>query len=235
MLSPEKTDYIDIHTHQQNTDPDIFSVRCLLTHQPERPHDYPTSAVSVGAHPWFIEKDNLLTTLEDVAISATGSNVVAIGEAGLDKVKGAEMPTQITAFEKQAIIANNLLKPLIVHCVKAWDELLAVHRNINPRVPWIIHGFMGSKELAGQIIDKGMFISLWYSFALAERSASLIKWMPQDRLFLETDSSDANIKDIYAKVAGNLNISVDSLKSTIVGNYDELAPKKCQCCQGKCQ
>ncbi len=233
MLSPEKTDYIDIHTHQQKTDPDVFSVRCLLTHQAERPHDYPNVAVSVGAHPWFIEKEKLLATIEDVAISATGSNVVAIGEAGLDKVKGADISTQTIAFEKQAIIANNLMKPLIVHCVKAWDELLAIHAGIKPRTPWIIHGFMGSKEQAGQLIDKGMYLSMWYSFALAERSASLLKWMPLDRLFLETDSSDSDIKDIYAKVAGDLNISVASLKSRIAENYDELAPKKCQCCQGK--
>ena len=233
MLSPEKTDYIDIHTHQSASDPDVFSVRCLLAHQIERPHDYPNVAVSVGAHPWFIEKEKLLATIEDVAISATGSNVVAIGEAGLDKVKGAEMSTQTIAFEKQVIIANNLLKPLIVHCVKAWDELLAVHRNINPRVPWIIHGFMGSRELAGQLIDKGMYLSLWYSFALAERSATLLKWMPQDRLFLETDSSDANIKEIYAKVACDLDIFVESLKVKIAENYEELTPKKCECCQNK--
>ena len=58
MLSPEKTDYIDIHTHQQKTDPDIFSVHCLLTHQIGRPHDYPGTAVSIGAHPWFIERRN---------------------------------------------------------------------------------------------------------------------------------------------------------------------------------
>ena len=234
MLAPGEDDYIDIHTHGRATSPGVFKVKCLLTHQTERPHDYPEAAVSVGSHPWFLNEENFIEGLETVVIASSGQNVVAIGETGLDKVKGPDMALQIKAFEKQVDLANRLYKPVIVHCVKAWDELISVHTNIKPQTPWLIHGFMGSKELAKQLTERGFFISLWYSFALSDRSTELIKALPIERLFLETDSSDSDIREIYAKVAGDLNIPVSGLKSRLVKNYFDLTPSRCKCCGKGC-
>ena len=126
MISPKKNDFVDIHTHDGSVIPEVFKIKCLMAHLREYPHEYPDIACSVGAHPWYLKEENLLQDLGHVSIVATGENILAIGEIGLDKAKDVDMSLQIKAFEIQAKMAEKLRKPVIVHCVKAWDELLKV-------------------------------------------------------------------------------------------------------------
>ncbi|MCC8152991.1 MAG: TatD family hydrolase [Tannerellaceae bacterium] len=102
---------------------------------------------SIGIHPWYIsgEKQQWQELLESVKCK----NVVAIGEAGLDKMSGSPMERQIDIFKKQAFLSEELQKPLLIHCVKAWDELLVVKKQVQPEMPWIIHGFRGNPLQAG--------------------------------------------------------------------------------------
>ena len=229
MISPKKNDFVDIHTHNGSVIPEVFKIKCLMAHLREYPHEYPDLACSVGAHPWYLKEENLLQDLGHVSIVATGENILAIGEIGLDKTKDVDMSLQIRAFEIQAKMAEKLRKPVIVHCVKAWDELLNVRERIDPQMPWLVHGFMGSIELANQLISKGMFLSLWYSFALSSRSTEVIRQLPIDKFLLETDSSDADIKEIYTKVAGDLGLSVDDLRIQMRKYFDAFTPTRCKC------
>jgi TatD DNase family protein len=87
-------------------------------------------------------------------------------------------------------------------------------------MPWLIHGFRGNIELANQLLSKGMYLSFWYEFILRPESAELLKGLPADRIFLETDGADVDIKQIYNKVAIDLNIKVDQLKKIIINNYN---------------
>jgi TatD DNase family protein len=86
-------------------------------------------------------------------------------------------------------------------------------------MPWMIHGFRGSVELAAQLISKGMYLSFWFDFVLRPESSGLIKSMPLDRIFLETDGAVVNIRDIYKKAANDLNLSVEELKAKILSNF----------------
>ena len=105
-------------------------------------------------------------------------------------------------------------KPLVIHCVKAWDELLASHRNLKPETPWLVHGFRGKKELAlQQLLSKGMYLSFWFDFVLRPESAELLRFLPKERIFLETDGADVDIKDIYNKVANDLGITCKGIES----------------------
>jgi TatD DNase family protein len=123
------------------------------------------------------------------------------------------------AFEEQIAISEKTDKPVVVHCVKAWDELLSVQKKIKPKMPWLVHGFRGNKELADQLLSKGMYLSFWYDFVLRPESGALLKHLPVDRIFLETDGADTDIRKIYEKVAKDLDLSVDKLKSVIISNY----------------
>ena len=131
------------------------------------------------------------------------------------------MELQRRAFEEQIIISEEIRKPVVIHCVRAWDELLAELKKLKPKMPWLIHGFRSNVELAKQLLLKGMYLSFWFDFAMRPESAGLLKSLPADRIFLETDGADVDIKSIYEKVAVDLELSVDELKSIILSNFEE--------------
>jgi TatD DNase family protein len=145
--------------------------------------------------------------------------LIAIGEAGFDKLSGPSPELQRKTFEEQVMIAEDFRLPVIIHCVRAWDELLAVYKNLKPKMPWLIHGFRGKKVLAAQLLSKGMYLSFWFDFVLKPESSDLLKSLPVDRIFLETDGADVDIRDIYNKVSDDLDLKVEELKAKILSNF----------------
>ena len=91
-------------------------------------------------------------------------SVIALGEAGLDKSIDAPLSLQTEVFTEQVKLSEAFRKPLVIHCVKAWDELLAVKKDLNPQMPWVIHGFRGNDILAEQLIRKGLYLSFGMKF-----------------------------------------------------------------------
>ncbi len=164
----------DIHTHRQDARNAIISV---TPGQPRRADLY----YSVGIHPW----DSATAgddDIEAVRQAATEPNVLAIGECGLDTLKGAPLDRQLQLFEAQAQIAEEAGKPLILHIVKAWDRLLALKKRLRPTVPWIIHGFRGGPQQARQLLDAGLHLSLGKRY-----NPDTERIIPPDRLHRETD------------------------------------------------
>jgi TatD DNase family protein len=131
------------------------------------------------------------------------------------------MELQRKSFEEQIAISEAIKKPIIIHCVRAWEELLTVHKRVHPKMPWLVHGFRGKEELAGQLISKGMYLSFWFDFVIRPESLQLLRNLPKDRIFLETDGADVDIRTIYKKVANDLDLSVDELKSIILTNFNK--------------
>jgi len=89
-------------------------------------------------------------------------------------------------------------------------------------VPWLVHGFRGKRELASQLLSRGMYISFWFDFIVRSESSDLVRSIPRERIFLETDGSDTDIRDIYSKVANDLGIGISELKNIIIRNFNEL-------------
>jgi TatD DNase family protein len=224
MNLPQPDDYIDIHNHGATPCAGHFQVENLMTHENRIPDNEKGLTYSIGIHPWFLTPENFKQQIAIVAQYANHRNLIALGEAGFDRLKGPEAIIQKKAFREHVRIADEVSKPLFVHCVRAWDELLSENKNLKPSTPWIIHGFRGKKELALQLISKGMYISFWFDFVLRPESAKLLKNLPIDKIFLETDGSGVDIEKIYEKVASDLGIDIDQLKKQIFSNY-----KKCIC------
>lgn len=220
MNLPEPTDYIDIHTHGSISATGIFRVENLMAHETRLPDPAPRQAFTFGIHPWFLNEGNHKDLITRVKEIAPDPEVVAVGEAGFDKIRGAPPELQREVFEIQVRIAEELHKPLIIHCVRAWDELLQVHRKFKPEMPWMVHGFRGKKELAMQLISRGMYLSFWFSFILRQESSELIRFLPSDRIFPETDGSDADIAMIYTKVSADLGLTVNELKQLFFNNFN---------------
>lgn len=142
-----------------------------------------------GMHPWHIDEAGegwerrLEGYLED------GSS--RVGEIGLDKARrGISFERQVEVFRAQLDIAARTGKPFAVHCVRAWDALLAeLAARIAGRVPFMVHWFSGSPETAAELVKAGAYIS--FSPRLldesAEKQRAVFGRVPLDRILLETD------------------------------------------------
>jgi TatD DNase family protein len=222
MILPKAGDYIDIHNHGGKPSQGIFIVENLMAHESRMPSEITGMAFSIGIHPWFLDETNISPLLSLVKEMAADNAIIAIGEAGFDKLRGPSPEIQRKAFEEQAKIAEEVRKPLFIHCVRSWDELLQSHKTIKPLMPWIVHGFRGKKELARQLISRNMYLSFWFDFVIRPESSELIKGLPSDRIFLETDGSDVDIREIYRKVAADIDITIEELKSIILRNFSKV-------------
>lgn len=222
MNLPQPGDYIDIHNHGATPVTGQFSIGNLMAHEECIPDQTPGLAYTIGIHPWHLTKETFAEQLGKVSRYAGSTNVIALGEAGFDRLRGPALDLQRDAFEEQVKIADAISKPLFIHSVRAWDELLAEHKRLSPSTPWLIHGFRGKRELAQQLISKGMFISFWFDFIIRPESSELVRRLPLEKIFLETDGSGVEIGTIYNKVASDLNMDIVQLKNQILSNYKVL-------------
>lgn len=149
---------------------------------------------SVGIHPWNTSNINP-QTIEKLKTLASHPQIVAIGETGLDTLKGASINIQIDIFCLHVTLSEQYKKPLIIHCVKAFNEIIALKKLLHSSMPWIIHGFRGKPHLATQLLNNGFYISLGKHFN--PHTAAII---PPDRLFFETDDSILDINTIIDKI-----------------------------------
>ncbi|NLN30956.1 MAG: hypothetical protein GX158_06965 [Bacteroidales bacterium] len=227
MSFPDPADYIDIHTHHGVLLPgrDVFSVISLMAHEEALPVPLPGIAYTTGIHPWYLSDSSYGDQIAGVAEAAAEGSVIAIGEAGFDRIKGPDPAFQRKAFEDQVRIAGEHDLPVVIHCVRAWDELLGAHKRLRPSRPWLVHGFRGNRDLAAQLLSKGMYLSFWFAFIIRPEAGKLIRSLPRERIFLETDGSGADIRDIYEKVSADLAVTVPGLKNIIYGNYMDLFAK----------
>ena len=221
MYFPAQGDYIDIHVHGGTPAPGIFILESLMAHEGKLPDDQPGVLYTYGIHPWFLSEDNQEKFISSVENVVTMPGIIAIGEAGFDKLRGPSIELQRIIFEKQVIISEELKMPVVVHCVRAWEELLSVQKKLKPKMPWLVHGFRGNVELASQLLSKGMYLSFWFDFVIRPESGNLLRQMPADRIFLETDGAEIDIRTIYNKVANDLEMTVDGLKILILKNFNK--------------
>jgi TatD DNase family protein len=220
MNLPQNGDYIDIHVHGGRSASGLFILETLMAHEERTPEHIAGVAYTYGIHPWFLNEYNHKQLIVSVENTVSHPDIVALGEAGFDRLRGPSMELQRITMEEQIAISEEIKKPVVIHCVRAWDELLSVQKKHKPKMPWLVHGFRGNVELATQLLSKGMYLSFWFDFILRPESTNLIKQLSYDRIFLETDGAEVDIRNIYEKVATDLKISVDELKSIILKNFN---------------
>ena len=217
--------YYDIHTHRQAWHPDVSAIISVDIRKPlEWTGSLDNPYYSVGVHPWHIGSINpeaIHGLFAKVCRLASHPQVKAIGETGLDKntTKTADdFHFQQEIFISHARLAEEVKKPLIIHCVKAWNDILHILQSIKPTVPWIIHGFRGKRLLAVQLLDSGLYLS----FGIHYNIYSLKTAWEKHRLLLETDDTNMDICDIYHQAANDLEVSVKKLTGEIAACYQRL-------------
>ena len=158
---------------------------------------------SIGIHPWDIDSIDVERALLDLENYIDLPNCVALGEVGLDKVCGTNLALQIEILQKQIRIAQKSQKKvLIIHCIKAYQEIIVIKKDSNSTINWVLHGFNGGKDLIGQLQKNGFYFSIGH-LILNKKSkiAQNVSAISLNRLFLETDESELGIEDIYITVS----------------------------------
>ncbi|MBQ9169339.1 MAG: TatD family hydrolase [Bacteroidaceae bacterium] len=209
--------YIDFHTHQVPVGQDVVAVvdgRDTWGIHPWRASLSPVpSPKGKGELKSFPSGEDLGEALgEDLG---EASRCLAIGECGLDALRGPSLSVQEEVFVWQVRLSESLGKPLIIHCVRAIDRLLHLRKSLRPKQSWMLHGFRGKPQQLRSLVDAGFYVS----FAPQHNEESLLL-CPAERLMLETDAdAESSIKEIYNNVAQKRGLDLTNLCSLMAENY----------------
>lgn len=206
--------FFDIHTHRVPLYPEQAIVSCSVGDSRILADSL---YISVGIHPWHLTDANVETLWNSLQEAVKRANVLALGEVGLDKQTEPSLNLQKSVLRQEILLAEEYGLPLIIHCVRAFNELLQLKREIKPLQPWVIHGFRGKAELAEMCLRHGCYLSFGEKFQEAA-----LKLVPSNRLLIETDESVSPIEDIYQRIAAVRAVSLEELSETIGKNVREV-------------
>jgi TatD DNase family protein len=215
--------YLNFHTHQQEPAEKEIVIQSKFLQEDLIAQPSDKIFFTSGLHPWHADKldvDEIKKRLEKLIEL---KSVIAIGETGIDKLKGPEIHLQMEAFKTHISVAEKHGLPIIIHSVKANNDVLKLKKDLNSKVPWVIHHFNGSKQMAFDLIDHGFYLSLSYHINnINSKLSGYLNILPLDRIFLETDDFDIDIKDLYKSVSEKCNIGIDEFKTQLIKNLKNL-------------
>jgi len=214
--------YFNLHTHQFTNQADVLE----LVNQYPQEFDASIPFYSIGIHPLFIDENRLDKDFQVVDEKLSLPECLALGECGLDKRAETPFEMQQLVFEKQLALAEKQKKPVVIHCVAAFQELIEIKKRLKIGVPMIVHGFSKKAELAQQLMDNGFYVSFGKYLLLNPELESVFKSIPNDRFFLETDTIEEGILDVYTLAAKYKNIEVEAIQKIIEANYKAVFANK---------
>lgn len=168
---------------------------------------------ALGIHPWMVDQ-HTQQELDYLEYLVKCNNPVAIGECGLDYTKDIDKDMQIHFFVSQLEIAEKYKMPVIIHSVKATEDVIFLLKK-HPKVVGEIHGFSGSQQQAEKLI--GMGFKLGFGMQITNPKSSklrnVVKNLPIGSILIETDDHiNPDDLDIVAKEISKLKqISVEEL------------------------
>jgi len=208
--------FYNLHTHKFTNNPDVFE----LVNQYPWEFDESIPYYSIGIHPWYIDETRLQNDLQIIEEKLQLKECLALGECGLDKRIEVPMALQIEVFEKQIALAEKHQKPLVLHLVAAFDELIEIKKRLKISVPIVIHGFSKSEQLAKQLIDNGFYLSFGKYLLRNKEMETVFKSIPNDKFFLETDTIEETLEEVYQKAALCKTISLEELQEMVEKNWE---------------
>jgi TatD DNase family protein len=211
-------EFFNLHTHNHTNQPDVLE----LVNQYPWEFDVKIPFYSIGIHPWYIVDERLESDLKIIESKLREPSCLAVGECGLDKRIAVPMELQQLVFEKQLLLAQKYQKPVVIHCVAAFQELIEVKKKLNISVPIVIHGFSKNEPLAKQLLDNGFYISFGKYLLQNPALETVFKNMPNDRFFLETDTLTESLATVYALAAKYKKMTVEEVKKQVNKNFKDV-------------
>lgn len=221
-------DFFNLHTHKGTNQANVTE----LVNQYPREFDSEIPYYSIGIHPWYIDKEQVEADLAIIETKLKERNCLAVGECGLDKRIEIPLDLQQIVFEKQLLLAQKCNKPVVIHCVAAFQEIIETKKRLLISVPMIIHGFSKNEQLAKQLLDNGFYLSfgkyLLQSRSLGTALETIFKNVPNNRIFIETDTVEEGIEKVYEVAANCKEISMVDMQEIVRSNFTAVFNNKHQ-------
>ncbi|MEA2106039.1 MAG: TatD family hydrolase [Bacteroidota bacterium] len=218
-MNLSKDFYLNFHAHQQHPGENEIVVQSLFLQENITAHVSENIFFTAGLHPWHADQLDLNQLEKKLEKFISKKKIIAIGETGLDKLKGADWETQLRIFKKHIEISEKYHLPLVIHSVKAHNEILKLKKDTGAKSHWVIHNFTGSKQMAMGFINHGFYLSICHHIKNKNsRINQFFNQLPKDKIFLETDDFDISIKELYKIAADKWKIGVKELKIQLIYN-----------------
>ncbi|WP_447636784.1 TatD family hydrolase [Flavobacterium microcysteis] len=211
----------NLHTHKFSNHPGCLE----LVNQYPQEFDASIPFYSIAIHPWYIVEDRMEADLAIIEDKIQTANCLAVGECGLDKRIEIPFSLQEQVFRKQLLLAEKYQKPVVIHCVASFQELIAIKNDVKSTVPMIIHGFSKNEQLAKQLLDNGFYLSFGKYLLRNPELESVFKSVPDNRFFLETDTIEETIEEVYALASKYKAISEEDLQGIVQQNFKNVFKK----------
>ena len=209
------TKFINLHTHTFSNLSDVMEV----VNQYPWEFDASIPSYSIGIHPWYIDENRLETDLETVKQKLQLDKCLALGECGLDKRIEIPLELQISVFKQQLELVKETQKPIVLHCVAAYDEVIAIKKEMKIENPMIIHGFSKNKQVAQSLLKNGFYLSFGKYLLRNPDLEKVFTFAPENQILLETDTIEESIYQVYEKAASIKGISVEEMKTIVFNNF----------------
>lgn len=212
----------DFHSHIEGSP--VVSVDISELQSASQPHSR-GGRLTVGIHPWLtggIDIEAAIATLES---ALDDPRVAAIGEVGLDTLRGAPIEVQAEILRKELIVAERHRLPVVFHIVRAWDRLLKLHDTVRPTVNWAVHGITARPSVVASLAERGIFMS-----AGPRTKAPTALAIPDSLLLIETDGqAGVTIGDVIKQIASMRSSDEESIKAIAYENLNRFfGEKRCQ-------
>jgi TatD DNase family protein len=214
--------FFNLHTHKFTNQETVLE----LVNQYPQEFEAALPYYSIGIHPWYINQERLELDLQIIESKLQEPNCLALGECGLDKRIEMPLELQQMVFEKQMVLAQKYNKPVVIHCVAAFQEVIAAKKRLKITVPILIHGFSKNKQVAKELIDNGFYISFGKYLLLNPELETVFLTIPNDRFFLETDTVEEGIETVYDLASKYKKWSMDEVKQQINSNFAAVFKKQ---------
>ncbi len=242
--------YVNAHAHEIKPEKDVVAVYSTLP-DPFPEHNPARWLISAGIHPWLMEEKDFAEALqvfenmpeipgadwkpdrehcmrhwlEKLDNLAAEKKIIAIGETGLDRVHNEDIDSQMEIFTAQLEIAEKYDLPVVIHCVKAFPELLSVRKRFY-KTPWIVHSFRGNAQTALQLLEKNCYLSFGEAMLKSPQLQEMMAELPLDRVFFETDEAGCTIQELYEEATKIYKVGLRAIKLLTLKNFKKVFLKR---------
>ena len=210
--------FINLHTHHFSNSEEILEV----VNQYPWEFSNEIQQYSIGIHPWYINQERLQDDLLLISEKLKTENCLALGECGLDKRIEIPLQIQTEVFQQQIELVKQTRKPIILHCVAAYQEVIGIKKEMNIENPMIIHGFSKNEQVAKSLLDNGFYLSFGKYLLRNPDLEKVFKFVPNDLLFLETDTIEESIAEVYQKAANYKQMTLEEMKQNVFSNFSRV-------------
>lgn len=212
------TIFINLHTHKFSNLSDVIEV----VNQYPWEFDASIPNYSIGIHPWYINENRLASDLKLIELKLQEKECLALGECGLDRRIEIPLKLQISVFKQQLEIVKQSNKPIILHCVAAYDEAIAIKKEMKIENPMIIHGFSKNEQVAKSLLNNGFYLSFGKYLLRNPDLEKVFTFATENQILLETDTIEESIYQVYEKAALVKGISIEEMKAIVFTNFSKI-------------